>query len=70
MIRIKMEFEMNQKVSSHLSIILLMLLAFLVAWQTVVAASKVEKNTSEYLTNNLSAKMKAMDDVPVIPVNK
>ena len=43
-IKVKVDFRLSQEISSHLAIIFVMLLSFIVAWYTVNAGQEIINN--------------------------
>jgi hypothetical protein len=68
MIKIKTDFNLDQKVSSQLAFIFLLVLSFVVAWCTVNAGQEVADNSKTSAAFNLDKRIKntAPIDAPLI----
>jgi hypothetical protein len=63
MIEIKNNFSLNQKVSSQLAFVLILILSFVVAWFTIDTGQKIVSNAKTSIVFNAEKRVK--NEIPV-----
>lgn len=72
-IKIKMDFRLDQEISSHLAMIFVMLLSFVVAWYTINTGQKIIDNAKVSQSFNMEKRLNSDNisgTVPVVNISK